>query len=640
MEHSLADDFKHWALDPARTNDELFTVELLIEWGRVAWGWKHQNPKPFDYPGKAAREEERKMNPAYRPELNPEWLDATVECWAELKMLYGQHYKDRPVRDLAALRFFPHLEKVTLDPGELVNMAPLAGLRGLQQLTFREENDHPRHLLEDLAGLRGLPQLAEVTLSLRTPWPDLSALADLPALRMLSVHANLQALREVPRLPRAEVVRLDADFHYRTPVRSMRDLPEMPEVRQLTIASIASLEGLERCPKVQNLDLEGPYRDLAPLAGLTELTFVKLTGEQFMDLAPLARAPRLRELVLVRERPLDVSVLAEAPELREVRVERCPVLATEVSALNAALLLWAGDFSATPPRPLGELRFYTYQPQHEEVKALQQIERAPAGKDRLDAYGGDAALAKAEDRWFVAKAQQRMDALLGEEWGVLDENWGPGRMHVTIRRYRDVMRFREVVQLLRELSAESRFAWNYMVSVEPHGDMSEDLRTIRKRQNPGGWLEEPIDPEEERENWESFRRERRKRREYLEREHRLNLQRQQGLEIDPEEFSPRAEPPAPPQKTTAGGNPAEDDEAEDDTGFDNGDDDAGGLAIPPPDDENQSDLARKLHFIVTLTEEILWVTSHMEENAAYIYGEEPVNWHELPEPPEERPFPG
>ena len=45
----LPEEFQNWALDPSRTNDELFTVELLLEWGRVVWGWKHQQPKIHDW---------------------------------------------------------------------------------------------------------------------------------------------------------------------------------------------------------------------------------------------------------------------------------------------------------------------------------------------------------------------------------------------------------------------------------------------------------------------------------------------------------------------------------------------------------------------------------------------------------------
>jgi hypothetical protein len=629
-------EFRAWALDPARTNEELFTVELLLEQGRTVWGWKHKQPRHFDWGAITAHRKERRLNPAYRPVLNQEDMECTVEVLADVKTLSYSGYDDRPCRDLGPLRFVPQLEELSVGGSELTDISPVAALRGLRKLSLGEPAMLWSIVLESLEAIAGLPALEHVSLNLRTPWPDLRALGTLPALKAFDFRGNLLALRDVPALLRAEVVTLNADFHWKTPVRSFHDLPAMPEVRRLKVEGVASLEGIGRCPRLLNLEIEGTCRDLGPLAELAELTFVHLKGEQFSDLAPLARLPRLREIVLDRQRPLDVSPLAEAPGLREVRAEKCPALATELSALHAALPPWAEDFAAVPPRPLVPLRFFRYNPQHEETVRCRQAHQSAHDEAMAKRHGLDEAWGKAECRWFEGECQRKLDALLGKGWGVVTAIFSPGHTSLTLRRYPDVMRFRECVQALRELSASCKFPWFYTIVVEPHGDMSEDLALLRRRH--GDPDEEPeFDADEERREWADFHAARREERKFLEREHRLRLQQQQGVPINPEEFSPRTEPPPPPKKADAGpqAQTEEDDDEEEDW---RADDDDGGVATPPPDDP-ASDFAKDLGFMVSLREEILWVSGHMEENAAYIFGEEPADWHALPMPPEERPQP-
>lgn len=68
-------DFVGWVTDPARTNDELFTVELLIDRMRV---WQHwpfrERSLGFDEAQKVKKE--RRFNPAYRPFLALDELEA------------------------------------------------------------------------------------------------------------------------------------------------------------------------------------------------------------------------------------------------------------------------------------------------------------------------------------------------------------------------------------------------------------------------------------------------------------------------------------------------------------------------------------------------------------------------------------
>ena len=51
------------------------------------------------------------------------------------------------------------------------------------------------------------------------------------------------------------------------------------------------------------------------------------------------------------------------------------------------------------------------------------------------------------------------------------------------------------------------------------------------------------------------------------------------------------------------------------------------------------DLADDLSFVVSLDENILWVSEHMRGEAEYIFGETAVNWHTLPGEIKDRPRP-
>jgi hypothetical protein len=627
---NLPEVFQQWALDPARTNDELFTVEILLEWGRVVWGWKHQQPKMPDWDKEQAHRKERRLNPAYRPQIKRDYLDATIEIWADIKKFYYTSWDDRPMRNIEALRFFPHLEEVHMNDAEIADLSPLAELRQLVSLQLHEPLSNGGHVMHDLGAIAGLPALDRLSISLRRPWPDVSALAKLPALKSLIFTGNLLALRDVPCLPALEKASLNADFNWKTPLRDLLDLPEMPAVVIMKVEGVANLRGFERYPRILNANLIGPFQDLSPLRALNKCTYLRLEGEQFSDLAPAASMPELRELLLVRERPLDLAPLSDAVALREVNIERCSILRTELSALSATLLPWDGDFLAPEPRKLVPLQFFVYQPSHEEMKTLPPIDLS---KDpRKGVYGEDEAFARAEARWFALRLQARLDEFLGKGWGNVSSTALdlPGHEHLVFKRFRDVMRFREIVEKLREIASECRFRWQYLISVEPHGDLSDEDE-MEEDEEREDWLEQEFDPEREKEEWDDFRAQRRLERERLEREHRFKILQQQGAAIDPAEFSPESEKQKPAQ-TVADPNAEGAEEEETD---DEGD---GGLAeeIPPDDEEG---LGRDLSFVVSLDEKLLFVSDHMREEAEYLFGESAVNWHTLPEPPTGRPRP-
>ena len=146
-----------------------------------------------------------------------------------------------------------------------------------------------------------------------------------------------------------------------------------------------------------NLELSGHFRDLGPLAALSGVSFLKLTGGRFHDLAPVARMAGLRELKLVRERPIDLSPLSEAPALREVGMEAVHDHENRAGPrLHAALALEECDFAAPEPRPLGPLVFVAVQNDTEGGREFEASLREPGSEARAAAYAGDVARAEAD----------------------------------------------------------------------------------------------------------------------------------------------------------------------------------------------------------------------------------------------------
>ena len=113
-----------------------------------------------------------------------------------------------------------------------------------------------------------------------------------------------------------------------------------------------------------------------------------------------------------------------------------------------------------------------------------------------------------------------------------------GRTHLGFKRYQDTVRIREIIQLLRELSARSRFPWAFDIMVEPHGDMSYEMEQLaeleeKAKQPEGHWLAEYLKPEAVLQESKEEELRYREKYELLEREHLYKLQQQQGQTIDP-----------------------------------------------------------------------------------------------------------
>ena len=95
---------------------------------------------------------------------------------------------------------------------------------------------------------------------------------------------------------------------------------------------------------------------------------------------------------------------------------------------------------------------------------------------------------------------------------------------------------------IRPLLAESRFARSVHICAD--SDPSWDY-------DPDEQLDEQAQAERDRQDEEDFAQQREERARFLERQHRLRLQQQEGGPIQPEEFAPDEEPPPPADEDAA-----------------------------------------------------------------------------------------
>src|SRR5438046_5125740 len=151
-------DFIGWVTDPARTNDELFTVELLIERMRYWQNWPFRERK-LDFDEEQEAKKERRFNPAYRPLLALDELEALQERAGTVTHFQSSGMSDRPLRDLTALRFFPALENINITGVDVPDLSTLGALPKLTSLTLMESVDLGRAHQFDFAPLGLKPAL-------------------------------------------------------------------------------------------------------------------------------------------------------------------------------------------------------------------------------------------------------------------------------------------------------------------------------------------------------------------------------------------------------------------------------------------------------------------------------------------------
>ena len=492
---------------------------------------------------------------------------------------------------------------------EAADISPLATLPALRKLMLGfPGSEFSNSACRDFTPLARCVHLRKLILGFNFTWPDLTGLDSLPELETLELSGNLLAMPNGASFPRVREGKL-----YCMPLaaRDVAALPQLPACEFLFLSGAERLDGIERMPHLRNLTLSGPFESFAPLTALQELTCLTVTAtdhrhpkRQPRDVSPLVRLPRLHYFKIgpdhILDLPRDYSPLVEAPALRELIVQSCPPVAVEVAALNAGLPPCDDLYLAPEPRPIPPLHMIVTPhgrgPSREE-------HRAPGEAGLIDR-----GLRECEGRWVGRFVQNLVSERIGHtDWGTAGAAGLSRSLWVEIESFEVVEKLPEILDATRE--AIARLLHDY------HASFMICLRAPPPPPTPAQQqLEEQFQHEQER--WD-FEQRKRDHEEYLERLHRLELKKEEGAEIKPEEFSPSERAPYPP--------PPWERESDDD----DEEEGSGNFVVkkkpePPPnrwDDDHP--LADNYRLLGELTLEKVWFRPHHRALAVHLMRREP-----------------
>ena len=611
-----------WALDSARTVEERFTLELLVEQGVGYWNAQHQTYAAMDWEARRELERQRSLNPAYQPKFSERDVRRTAACLHLFKSWWNSRGAgERQVRDLKAFAFLTEMEdfKISCEAADVTVFATLPKLRVLHLASAD---------CEDLSPLAGCRQLRELGLTLGksgyrvgTHWPKVQGLEQLQQLETLSLSGNLFAFAPGVCWPNVRTASLQCDP---LPARSVRELPQLPACEFLTLGGVERLDGIEAFPRLRNLALTGDTRSFEPLTELNELTALSCSGCAPLEVRPLTRLLKLQCLLfnanyqynLAAPKPRDFSPLADAPALRALTVAGCPPVEEEVRTLQALLPPWDDVLLAAAPCPVPPLRLIIAPlnqggPRHDQP----QCEPADHGLP-------DVALRQAQSTWLGNYLFKAISKKMGcADWGTASADCLYRHFSVEIHAYALVERSREILEATRAALAGLRHDYVGTFWIRLQTPVLEATPAQKE-------LEAQFREEQDKAQWELDHKDRL---DLLERQHRIELKRQLGEEIKPEEFVVPPQSPLPPAPWER------DEEDEGDEAGDEAGDDASGIAVkekiePPPNPwDNDHPLADEYSMLATLTLQELWVLPHHRDVAIYLMHQPPDL--EIPEAP-------
>ena len=229
----------------------------------------------------------------------------TQERMLELTYL---HAPNAGVSDLTGLEHATNLNKMTIYGSNITDLTPLSGLTNLAHLTMG------RNQITDISPLASLTSLTHLGLH-ANQITDISPLTSLVNLTWLRIRENpiedFTPLLALPNLTDLDVALpyLIPDASLRAAVRTALDLAAdaritvagLQGLTELSAARsrprILDLSGLEYATNLTLLDLyDNHISDLAPLAGLVNLTWLNLSVNRIDSRAQLGLANILRPL--------------------------------------------------------------------------------------------------------------------------------------------------------------------------------------------------------------------------------------------------------------------------------------------------------------------------------------------------------
>lgn len=636
--------FLTWASDSSRTLEERYGILRLIEYVYDRC-YRGEDKPQRNYEADRLRSEDRRYNPGYVPVLDPKLLEIAAGLLPGLTSLeLDYHGDERPIRDLGVLEFLPDLEKLKLKDVEIDRLTALRFLPKLRDFHIRTDG------VEDYSDLAGCRELRKIGIQTWHPWPVLTGIETLPHLESFDWLGNGRALAGLPALAACRHFRVDWAGHHSDFCNSVRDfhsLPEMPDLEYFWGGSFYRLDGIERYPKLRIVCVKGWFKSLAPLAGLQQVTHLRVTSPRITEVESAGKIRSLFQFAVKSIRPQDWCSLFETASFREVYQFECEGTQPDLGTLRMLLPPLAEIFGAPARRKLAPLRLRVRPRKDKDGNYLQECPESCAFPDGPDGWDGCPAMRQSE-RWWVddqCRRALRKSGLLALQGVRFDrekldqyhmfftEPPAHGHRIVSIRLLRTeaIGRLRDVVECLRGALSRTRYRWQVSITVQAEADAEEWDESWRNETTHEQLMQDMIEEELEAE------RSRKRYRQFLQDEHRLHVLRELGNEPAPGEFQPT---PPPPEVDAPRFIPAKPQQGEDKPGKSDADDDTdfsdGGLAdadddeskdeswLPPVEISDPNHEWHDLFFMATLTEDAVWCHPRNHLGAlSYLLGIEP-----------------
>jgi hypothetical protein len=429
--------FSEYALSTKLTPDEVYTIELLID--RVRY--------KFDdaYWDDSSKRDDARRTPDYNPKFSPDHVGPAADELKSLSWVSFQRLPDdeRPIRDITALKFLPHLSGLVLINNQVTDLSPIAHCSELRRLHL---NKNP---ILDISPLAKCKTIEELHLG-GCPIRDFSALEVLPTLRELSISVDqIAAFKQLKRLPHLEKIEFDLDIF-----ESFDGFPEMPELRVIRGAHVRKLDGLQHFPKLQNLvNLSGRFESLEPLRSLHELTHANILSSRVKSLHPLAGLPAFRDLRISTDaRNLDLSPLESIASLHEVNVRCNESEPSGLAKLKASLSPWDNEFRSPKPRYKPSLELNVV-----DQEAFNMYDTKKPFNVDSDKNEG---LLSSELEWLDAQLERLFSADLHADDYTIPFNWNGARSRtIVLYSEKSVAAFPKLVLGIQEVLSNAKQDW-------------------------------------------------------------------------------------------------------------------------------------------------------------------------------------
>ncbi len=328
-------DFIDYALSPNLTVDELYTIELLIDRARSS----------FDetYYDTWTEEADARTDLNYIPKFRRDFVEPAFEELCKRTSLSFQRSNDaeRPLRDIAALQFFPQIRWLALINHEVSHLKSLEALSELRELHI---STNP---ISDLTSLQQCQKLEVLSVG-DISCLDFAPLSILPNLRELRIEPyQVDALRKSKALPALRSLEFGiGEFD------SFEGFPNMPNLMRLVGCHPDRLDGIEQFTNLRNVtNFFGNIASLEPLASLHKLTHVNILSSWVASIVPVADLTELRWFVLnTKEDNIDLWPLRGLPNLHDVRITCDDREHSDVEPLRSELPSWDTEFMRTTPK--------------------------------------------------------------------------------------------------------------------------------------------------------------------------------------------------------------------------------------------------------------------------------------------------